>query len=498
MLIHKPPFRKVLIANRGEVAVRIIRACHELGIKTVAVHSTADASALHVKLANESVCIGPPPSTESYLNITSIISAAAATGADAIHPGYGFLSENASFSEICAQCGIMFIGPSVRNMMLMGDKARARRSAMKNDVPTVPGSDAAGTDPELALKEAEAIGFPVLIKATAGGGGRGMKIVHDPADFVRLFEQAKREVEAAFSDPNVYIEKFIAQARHVEVQIMGDRFHNVIHLGERDCSMQRRYQKLVEESPAPNMPQEVRDRIHEAAVRLARSINYSSVGTMEFLYDAQAQNFYFIEMNTRLQVEHPVTEMVTATDIVKEQIWLASGRELSLKQSDVKFQGHAIEARINAEDPNTFAPSPGEIVGYHPPGGLGIRIDSAIYDRYKVPPYYDSLIAKVIAYGQTREEAIRKLLVALDECIIGGIKTNMDLHRRILSHPDFVSGRVHTKLLDEILASPNTHEPSTGLSSNGLGEKGDESKGASSEKSSKKSAGTGGSLTATA
>lgn len=470
MLIDKPPFRKVLIANRGEVAVRIIRACHELGIKTVAVHSTADANALHVKLANESVCIGPPPSTESYLNITAIISAAAATGADAIHPGYGFLSENASFSEICAQCGIMFIGPSVRNMMLMGDKARARRSAIKNEVPTVPGSDAAGTDAEAALKEAEAIGFPVLIKATAGGGGRGMKIVHDPADFVRLFEQAKREVEAAFSDPNVYIEKYIAQARHVEVQIMGDRFHNVIHLGERDCSTQRRYQKLVEESPAPNMRQEVRDRIHESAVRLAKSINYSSVGTMEFLFDSLTENFYFIEMNTRLQVEHPVTEMVTMTDIVKEQIWLASGRELSLSQSSVKYSGHAIEARINAEDPNTFAPSPGEIVGYHPPGGLGIRIDSAIYDRYKVPPYYDSLIAKVIAHGQTRDEAIRKLLVALDECIIGGIKTNMDLHRRILSHPEFVAGRVHTRLLDEILATPQDNSSSTALSKNGLGE----------------------------
>ncbi len=454
MMLDKPPFRKVLIANRGEVAVRIIRACHELGIRTVAVHSTADANALHVKLAHESVCIGPPPSAESYLNITAIISAAAATGADAIHPGYGFLSENSSFAEICAQCGIMFIGPSVRNMMLMGDKARARRSAIKNDVPTVPGSDAAGTDAEMALKEAEAIGFPVLIKATAGGGGRGMKIVHDPADFVRLFEQAKREVEAAFSDPNVYVEKYIAKARHVEVQIMGDRFHNVIHLGERDCSIQRRYQKLVEESPAPNMKPEVRAKIHEAAVRLARSINYSSVGTMEFLFDSEKDSFYFIEMNTRLQVEHPVTEMVTTTDVVKEQIWLAAGRELSLNQESVTYSGHAIEARINAEDPVTFAPSPGEIIGYHPPGGFGIRIDSAIYDRYKVPPYYDSLIAKIIARGQTRDEAIRKLLVALDECIIGGIKTNMDLHRRILSHPEFAAGRVHTRLLDEILATP--------------------------------------------
>ena len=448
----KELFRKVLIANRGEIAVRVLRACHELGIRTVAVHSTVDANALHVKLANESVCIGPPPSSESYLNISAIISAAAATGAEAIHPGYGFLSENSGFAEICGQCGITFIGPTVRNMLMMGDKARARRLAQKHDVPTVPGSDGAGTDAKKALQEAEAIGFPVLIKATAGGGGRGMKIVHDPADFVRLFEQAMREVEAAFSDPNVYIEKFIPQARHVEVQIVGDRFHNVIHLGERDCSIQRRYQKLIEESPAYGLKPEVRARMCDAAVRLAKAMNYSSVGTIEFLFDARTDEFYFIEMNTRLQVEHPVTEMVTMTDIVKEQIWVAAGRPLSYTQEQVRYLGHAIEARINAEDPFTFAPSPGEIVGYHPPGGLGIRIDSAIYDRYRVPPYYDSLIAKIIARGQTREEAIQKLLVALDECIIGGIKTNMDLHRRVLNHPLFRAGKVHTKLLDEILA----------------------------------------------
>lgn len=451
--MSKELFKKVLIANRGEIAVRIIRACHELGIRTVAVHSTADANALHVKLANESVCIGPPAATESYLNVSALISAAVATGAEAIHPGYGFLSENSSFAEICSQCGINFIGPSVRNMLLMGDKARARRFAIKNDVPTVPGSEAAGVEPRKALEEAEIIGFPVLIKATAGGGGRGMKIVHDPADFVRLFEQAKREVEAAFSDPNVYIEKYIPTVRHVEVQIAGDRAHNVIHLGERDCSTQRRYQKLIEESPAVGIRDEVRASIHEAAVRLAKSINYSSVGTMEFLYDPATEKFYFIEMNTRLQVEHPVTEMVTLVDIVKEQIHIAAGRELSLSQSDVKRYGHAIEARINAEDPETFAPCPGEIVGYHSPGGLGVRVDSAIYDRYRVPPYYDSLIAKIIAFGKTRDEAIKKLLVALDECIIGGIKTNMELHRRVLTNPEFCAGRVHTRLLDEVLAS---------------------------------------------
>ena len=454
----KGTFRKVLVANRGEIAVRVIRACHELGIRTVAVHSTADANALHVKLANESICIGPAASADSYLNTTAIISAAAATGSDAIHPGYGFLSENASFAEICGQCGITFIGPTVRNMLLMADKARARRLAMKYDVPTVPGSDAAGIEPQKALEEAEGIGFPVLIKATAGGGGRGMKIVQDPADFVRLFEQAKREVEAAFSDPNVYVEKFIPNARHVEVQVIGDKSHNLIHLGDRDCSIQRRYQKLIEECPAVGLKPEVRSRLHEASVRLARAINYTNVGTMEFLFDSRTDEFYFIEMNTRLQVEHPVTEMVTLTDIVKEQIWVAAGRELSYSQDQVHHYGHAIEARINAEDSVTFVPSPGEIVGYHPPGGFGVRIDSAIYDRYKVPPYYDSLIAKIIARGQNRDEAIVKLIVALDECIIGGIKTNMDMHRRVLTHPDFLAGRLHTKLLDEILAPKEQSE----------------------------------------
>lgn len=465
--MSKPPFKKVLIANRGEIAIRVIRACHELGIRTVAVHSTADQEALHVKLANESVCIGPPVATESYLNISAIISAAAATGAEAIHPGYGFLSENAAFAEICGQCGITFIGPTVRNMLLMGDKSRARRMAKKHDVPIVPGTGDAGTDAEKALVEAELIGFPVLIKASAGGGGRGMKIVHDPKDFVKLFEQAKREVEAAFNDPNVYVEKFIPKARHIEVQIMGDRLHNIIHLGERDCSIQRRYQKLIEEAPAFDLSDDTRDKIHKSAVHLASAMSYASVGTMEFLYDPSSTNFYFIEMNTRLQVEHPVTEMVTRTDIVKEQIWISAGRELSYSQSDIRVEGHAIEARINAEDPITLVPSPGEVIGYHPPGGPGIRVDSALYDRYKVPPYYDSLIAKFIARGQNRDEAIRKLLVALDECIIGGIKTNMDLHRRVLQHRDFVSGKVHTKLLDEIFAENAT--ASSDEKSNGAG-----------------------------
>ena len=448
--MKKPPFKKVLIANRGEIAVRVIRACHELGIRTAAVHSTADAEALHVKLADESICIGPPAATESYLNISRIISAAVSTGAEAIHPGYGFLSENASFAEICGQCGITFIGPSVRNMRLMGDKARARRAAKKHEVPIIPGTDEAGTNAELALEAAHKIGFPVLIKASAGGGGRGMKIVKDPAEFVDLFNQAKREVEAAFGDPHIYVEKYLETARHIEVQIVADRFQNVIHLGERDCSTQRRYQKLIEESPAVGLRADARTKLLECAVRLSQSMGYSSVGTLEFLLDPRTQDFYFIEMNTRLQVEHPVTEMVTQIDVVKEQIWVAAGRELSLSQDQVKFTGHAIEARINAEDPVTQRPSPGQIIGYHAPGGPGVRVDSALYDRYTVPPYYDSLIAKIIAHAPTREEAIRKLLVALDECIVGGIKTNMDLHRRVLNHPDFIAGRVHTRLLESV------------------------------------------------
>lgn len=448
--MNKPPFKKVLVANRGEVAVRIIRACHQLGIKTVAVHSTADFDALHVKLANEAVCIGPAAPAESYLNINSIISAAAATGCEAVHPGYGFLSENARFAEICSKCNITFIGPTPRNMELMGDKAQARRMAKKNDVPIIPGSDVAGTDAQLALKEAEALGFPVLIKATAGGGGRGMKVVNEPEQFIRLFDQAKREVEVAFKDPNVYIEKYVPISRHVEVQVAGDSFGNVIHLGERDCSIQRRYQKLIEETPAPNLEEKTRQQMHENAIRLARAINYNSVGTVEFLFDCSTQQFYFIEMNTRLQVEHPITEVVSRVDVVKEQILIAAGSELSCSQNDVKAIGHAIEARINAEDPQTMVPCPGEIVGFHAPGGPGVRVDSAIYDRYRVPPYYDSLVAKIVASGNSREESINRLLVALDEFIIGGIKTNIDLHRRILKNPKFRAGQVHTKLLEEI------------------------------------------------
>ena len=452
------PFKKILIANRGEIALRVLRACHELGIQTVAVHSTADAEALHVKLATEAVCIGPAPAIDSYLKIDAILSAATATGAQAIHPGYGFLSENSQFVEIAERCGITFIGPTIEQMHTMGDKARAREQAVKYGVPVIPGSEGAGTDAEAAFLQAKKLGFPVLIKASAGGGGRGMKVVDREEDFVRLFEQASREVEAAFKDPNVYVEKLIRKPRHIEVQILGDHYGNLIHLGERDCSMQRRYQKLVEEAPAFGLPEDVRLKIRESALKLAGSINYRNAGTMEFLYDTETGEYYFIEMNTRLQVEHPVTEMISDVDIVKEQIWIAAGRPLAYKQEDIVLSGHAIEVRVNAEDSVRQLPSPGRVLGYHPPGGNGVRVDSALYDRYFVPPYYDSMIAKIITRGRTREEAIKKMLVALDECIVEGISTNLDLHRKILSYPAFVSGKVHTKLLEEINSADSSNE----------------------------------------
>ncbi len=443
------PFKKVLIANRGEIALRIIRACHELGIQTVAVHSKADEDALHVKLATESVCIGPALAKESYLNIASIMSAAVATRADAIHPGYGFLSENAAFAEICGSCGITFIGPTVRNMRIMGDKARARRVADKVGVPTIPGDSKGLLDPSEALAIAERAGYPVLLKACAGGGGRGMKIVKNAEEFVSTFQTAQREVEAAFGDGHLLVEKYLPRVRHIEVQLAGDQAHNVINLGIRDCSVQRRYQKVIEESPSIGLPPEMQRDIQNAAVELGKAVNYSSLGTVEFLADLENKKFYFIEMNTRLQVEHPVTELVTDTDLVKEQIRLAAGLELSWKQSDIKISGHAIEARINAEDPRTLIPSPGLIKSYHPPGGNGIRVDSAVYTGYTVKPYYDSMISKLIVRDKDRESCIKKLLVALDEYLIDGINTNIELHRRILSHPDFRSGNFSTKFLDQ-------------------------------------------------
>ena len=445
-----PLFQKVLIANRGEIALRIIRACHELGIKTVAVHSKADEDALHVKLATESVCIGPALAKESYLNIASIMSAAVATRSDAIHPGYGFLSENSAFAEICASCGITFIGPTVRSMRIMGDKARARRVAEKVGVPTIPGDSKGLLDPKEGLGIAEKAGFPILLKACAGGGGRGMKIVKSADDFVSTFQTAQREVEAAFGDGHLLVEKYLPKVRHIEVQVAGDLAHNAIHLGIRDCSIQRRYQKVLEESPSIGLPEKLQNQIQDAALELVKSVNYTSLGTVEFLADLEAEKFYFIEMNTRLQVEHPVTEMVTDTDLVKEQIRLAAGMELSWQQKDVKIVGHAIEARINAEDPRTLIPSPGLIKSYHPPGGNGVRVDSAVYAGYSVKPYYDSLISKLIVRDKDRASCIKKLLVALDEYLIDGISTNIELHRRILSHPDFQSGNFSTKFLDQV------------------------------------------------
>jgi len=453
-----PPFKKILIANRGEIALRIIRACHELGIKTVAVHSKADVDALHVKLATESVCIGPALAKESYLNIASIMAAAVATGADGIHPGYGFLSENPAFAEICGSCGITFIGPAVRNMRIMGDKARARRVADKVGVPTIPGDSKGFLSHEEALVVAEKAGFPILLKACAGGGGRGMKIVSSREEFNTTFSTAQREVEAAFGDGHLLVEKYLPRVRHVEVQIAGDQFQNLIHLGVRDCSIQRRYQKIIEESPSIGLKPELQAKIQESAVELCKSVNYSSLGTVEFLVDIAEEKFYFIEMNTRLQVEHPVTEMVTDTDLVKEQIRIAAGLELSLDQKSVKFSGHAMEARINAEDPRTLIPSPGLIASYHPAGGHGVRVDSALYSGYKVQPYYDSLIAKLVVKAENRASCIQKLLVALDEFIVEGIKTNVDLHRRILKHPDFQSGNFYTKFLDNVNLFPQGEE----------------------------------------
>ncbi|ABB31226.1 acetyl-CoA carboxylase, biotin carboxylase [Geobacter metallireducens RCH3] len=443
-------FHKVLIANRGEIALRVIRACKELGIKTVAVYSVADKDSLHVKLADESVCIGPAPSLQSYLNINAIISAAEVTDAEAIHPGYGFLSENAAFAEICENCGITFIGPSSESMRIMGDKISARQAVIKEDVPILPGTKEGVNDVNEAIKIAKGIGFPVIIKATAGGGGRGMKIVHSPATLPNAFATARAEAQAGFGNPEVYIEKYCEEPRHVEIQIMADKHGNVIHLGERDCSIQRRHQKIIEEAPCPVMTPNLRKAMGDAAVRAAKAVGYDSVGTVEFLVDKNL-NFYFMEMNTRVQVEHPVTEMITGVDIVREQIRSAAGHKLRYKQGDVKIQGHAIECRINAEDPVKFTPCPGKITGYHTPGGLGVRVDSFVYDQYSVVPHYDSLISKLIVHAETREDAIRRMARALDEYIIEGIKTTIPFHKRIMANKDFMEGNVDTAFLEKIV-----------------------------------------------
>lgn len=443
-------FHKILIANRGEIALRIIRACKELGIKTVAVYSTADSHSLHVKLADESVCIGPAPSIQSYLNINAIISAAELTDAEAIHPGYGFLAENAAFAEICENCGITFIGPTSESMRLMGDKISARQAMIKQEVPILPGTKDAVQDVKEAISVAKKIGFPVIIKATAGGGGRGMKIVHSPAALPNAFATARAEAQAGFGNPEVYMEKYCQKPRHVEIQVLGDKHGNVIHLGERDCSIQRRHQKLIEEAPCSVLTPQLRAAMGDAAVRAAKAVDYNSAGTVEFLLDSDG-NFYFMEMNTRIQVEHPVTEMVTGIDIVREQIRSAAGLKLRYKQSDVKIKGHAIECRINAEDPFKFTPCPGKITSYHTPGGLGVRVDSFVYDQYTVLPHYDSLISKLIVHADTREDAIRRMLRALDEYIIEGIKTTIPFHKRILSNKDFIEGNLDTGFLERMV-----------------------------------------------
>lgn len=443
-------FHKILVANRGEIALRIIRSCKELGIKTVAVYSEADKESLHVTFADEAVCIGPPQSKNSYLKSTAIISAAVITGADAIHPGYGFLAENGEFSEVCSETGIKFIGPSREMIRMMGDKATAKETMRKNGVPVVPGSDGIVKDASDGKKIASQIGYPVIVKATAGGGGKGMRIVEKEEDFENLFQMAKTEAEAGFNNPDVYIEKYLENPRHIEFQIMGDKYGNVYHYGERDCSVQRRHQKLIEEAPSPIMDEDLRMRMGEAAVLGARSINYEGAGTIEFLVDKN-KNFYFMEMNTRIQVEHPVTEMIYDVDLVRNQILVAAGEKVeTLPLSEP--MGHAMEFRINAEDwENGFRPSPGRIQSLHVPGGFGVRIDSHIYQSYTVPPYYDSLVAKLIIWGKNRERTISRARRALEEYVIEGIKTTIPFHLKVLENKEFISGNFDTSFLDNFL-----------------------------------------------
>ncbi|MFO7692943.1 MAG: acetyl-CoA carboxylase biotin carboxylase subunit [Vicinamibacterales bacterium] len=446
-------FKKVLIANRGEIALRVILACRELGIKTVAVYSEADESSLHVRFADEDVCIGPPRASESYLNVPAIISAAEITGADAIHPGYGFLSESAYLAEVCEACHIKFIGPSPQVIRLMGDKARARRVMKKAGVPVLPGSEGTLEGEDQALTVASEIGYPVLIKATAGGGGRGMRVVRSAPEMSRAYRTASREAEAAFGVPDVYVEKYLENPRHIEFQVLGDHFGNVVHLGERECSIQRRHQKLIEESPSPALTDKVRRKMGAVVVQAAREVQYANAGTFEFLMDGGGK-FYFMEANTRLQVEHGVTELVTGVDIVKEQLRVAAGERLSFKQGEIRFQGHAIECRVNAECPDTFVPSPGNVSAFSLPGGPGIRVDTAMHSEAVVTPYYDSMIAKVMAYGRDRDEAIARMTRALEMMVVEGIKTSIPMHLRILADPDFRAGRMHTGFMERFLAPP--------------------------------------------
>ena len=442
-------FEKVLIANRGEIALRLHRACREMGIRTVAVHSTADADAMHVRLADEAVCIGPPSAIESYLNIPTILAAAEITGSDGIHPGYGFLSENADFAQIVEEHGYTFIGPSEQHIKIMGDKIQAKKTVRELGIKVVPGSDGAITDPEEARALADDMGYPVLIKAASGGGGRGMKVVHQASEIKTSLEAARTECKAAFNDDAVYIEKYLKNPRHIEVQIMGDGTGKVIHLGERDCSLQRRNQKVLEEAPSPALNAATRTNIGQVVVDALSKIKYTSLGTVEFLYEEG--EFYFIEMNTRLQVEHPVTEAITGIDLVREQIRIAAGAPLSFDQKDIRFSGHAIECRINAEHPKTFVPSPGQVGDFHAPGGLGVRVDSGLYAGYRIPPYYDSLIAKLVVHGATRNDCLMRLNRALGEFVIDGIEVNIPLHRDLIQQQNFIDGDYHIHWLEQFL-----------------------------------------------
>jgi acetyl-CoA carboxylase, biotin carboxylase subunit len=440
-------FKKILVANRGEIALRVILSCKELGIKTVAVFSEADRHALHVRFADEAICIGPPRSTDSYLNIPNVISTAELSNADAIHPGYGFLSESAYFAEVCEASRIKFIGPSSEAIRLMGDKARARSEMQRFGLPVLPGSEGAVHSENEAIATAESIGYPVIIKAIAGGGGRGMRVVRDRSELLSALKMAQTEAASAFGVPHCYIEKFVERARHIEFQVMADEYGNVIHLGERECSIQRRHQKLIEESPSVIMTPDLREDMGSRVVQAMKDVGYSNIGTLEFLVD-EDKNFYFMEMNTRVQVEHPVTEMITGIDLVRDQILIAAGEHLPHCQGDIQIRGHALECRINAEDPVTHKPSPGKITAWHAPGGPGVRIDTAAYAEYVIPPHYDSLIAKLIVHGATRDEAIRRMDRALDMFVLEGVKSTIPLHQQILQHPDFNSGDISTKFLE--------------------------------------------------
>ena len=442
--------KKVLIANRGEIAVRIIRACKEMDIETVAIYSEADKESLHVQIADEAYCVGPTISKESYLNLTNIISVAKLTGCDAIHPGYGFLAENADFAELCRECNLIFIGPSPEAISKMGTKDVARDTMKEAGVPIVPGSQGIIKNTEEAIELANQIGYPVIIKATAGGGGKGIRVARHEEELIKGIQITQQEASTAFGNPGVYLEKYVEDFRHVEIQIMADTHGNAIHLGERDCTIQRRLQKLLEESPSPALDEEIRKQMGEAAVKAAVAVDYTGAGTVEFIYEYKTKSFYFMEMNTRIQVEHPVTEMVTWVDLIKEQILVASGEKLSLQQEEVQFNGWAIECRINAENPaKKFMPSPGKVEMYLPPGGFGIRVDSAVYPGYSIPPFYDSMVAKLIVHGKTREEAIAKMKRALSEFVVEGVHTTIPFHLQLLDHPDFVKGEFNTKFLEE-------------------------------------------------